>query len=322
LTRIARSHVRIGTFQYFAARNDIEALRLLADYVIERHYPDLMSTENPYLGLLASVVERQASLVSSWQLVGFIHGVMNTDNMSISGETIDYGPCAFMDSFDPDTVYSSIDQMGRYAYKNQPHIAQWNLGGFAQTLLPLLSQEMDEAVEKATEVINSFPTLFQSFYCTGMRRKIGLSLELEGDDNLVQDLLGLMTHNHMDFTLTFRRLGSLKGEKSPADSAIYEFCSDQSMLDSWLSRWRERLAKENSSDAQRQNRMRRVNPVFIPRNHLVERVIRSAEDDDNMTPFNELVDVLIRPYDDQSNYEKFTEPPRPEEVVTETFCGT
>ena len=152
--------------------------------------------------------------------------------------------------------------------------------------------------------------------------KIGLSLELECDDNLVQDLLGLMTHNHMDFTLTFRRLGSLKGEKSPADSAIYEFCSDQSMLDSWLSRWRERLAKENSSDAQRQNRMRRVNPVFIPRNHLVERVIRSAEDDDNMTPFNELVDVLIRPYDDQSNYEKFTEQPIPEEVVTDTFWGT
>ncbi len=322
LTRIARSHVRVGTFQYFAARNDMEALRLLADYVIERHYPELLSTENRYLGLLASVVKQQALLVSSWQLVGFIHGVMNTDNMAISGETIDYGPCAFMDFFDPDIVYSSIDQMGRYCYKNQPHIAQWNLGGFAQTLLPLLSQDMDEAVETATEVINTFETLFQSFYYAGMRRKIGLSLELDGDDNLVEDLIKLMADYNMDFTLTFRYLCGLKNEKSLADSVIYKLCSDQSALDLWLLHWRARLAKENSLDTQRQNTMMQVNPLFIPRNHLVERVVRAAEDDNNMTPFNELVDVLARPYDGQSGYDDFAKTPRPEEIVKETFCGT
>ena len=209
LTRIAGSHVRVGTFQYFSARRDVEALRLLADYVITRHYPELKGAVEPYLALLGAVIDRQASLVADWQLVGFIHGVMNTDNMSIAGETIDYGPCAFMDDFHPETVFSSIDHMGRYAYRNQPSIAHWNLAGFAQTLLPFVSDDQEDAVAKATKVVNTFPERFQAFYAPGLRRKIGLADIREGDDELAQSLLSSMADSRADFTLTFRGLCSL-----------------------------------------------------------------------------------------------------------------
>jgi len=322
LTRIAGSHVRVGTFQYFAARRDVEALRLLADYVITRHYPELEESVEPYLALLGAVIDRQASLISDWQLVGFIHGVMNTDNMSIAGETIDYGPCAFMDVFHPETVFSSIDHMGRYAYRNQPSIAHWNLAGFAQTLLPLMSDDQEDAVAKATEVINTFPERFQTFYTPGLCRKIGLAEIREGDEELAENLLSCMAENRADFTLSFRRLCSLNRGRTKADDSVRELFEDGSAFDQWAVRWRQRLASEGRSDLDRQTDMRAVNPAFIPRNHLVERVIRAAEDDANLTPFDELVNVLVAPYEDQPGREWFSHTPRPEEVVQQTFCGT
>ena len=322
LTRIAGSHVRVGTFQYFAARRDVEALRLLADYVITRHYPELEGADEPYLALLGAVIDRQASLVADWQLVGFIHGVMNTDNMSIAGETIDYGPCAFMDVFHPETVFSSIDHMGRYAYHNQPSIAHWNLAGFAQTLLPLVSDDQEDAVAKATEVVNTFPERFQDFYAAGLYRKIGLAYIREGDDELAQSLLSCMADNRADFTLSFRRLCSLKRDGTEADDAVRGLFADGAAFDQWAVRWRKRLASEGRSDLERQTDMRCVNPAFIPRNHRVEQVIRAAEDDGNLAPFDELVNVLAAPYEDQPGREWFENPPHPEEVVKQTFCGT
>ena len=322
LTRIAGSHVRVGTFQYFSARRDVEALRLLADYVITRHYPELKGAVEPYLALLGAVIDRQASLVADWQLVGFIHGVMNTDNMSIAGETIDYGPCAFMDDFHPETVFSSIDHMGRYAYRNQPSIAHWNLAGFAQTLLSLVSDDQEDAVAKATKVVNTFPERFQTFYAPGLRRKIGLADIREGDDELAQSLLSSMADSRADFTLTFRGLCSLNRARTQADDSVRGLFADGAAFDQWAVRWRQRLASEGRSDLERQTDMRCVNPAFIPRNHLVERVIRAAEDDGNLAPFDELVNVLAAPYEDQPGREWFTNPPRPEEVVKQTFCGT
>ncbi len=322
LTRIAGSHVRIGTFQYFSARRDVEALRLLADYVITRHYPELEGADEPYLALLGAVIDRQASLVADWQLVGFIHGVMNTDNMSIAGETIDYGPCAFMDVFHPETVFSSIDHMGRYAYHNQPSIAHWNLAGFAQTLLPLVSDDQEDAVAKATEVVNTFPERFQAFYAAGLYRKIGLAYIREGDDELAQSLLSCMADNRADFTLSFRRLCSLKRDGTEADDAVRGLFADGAAFDQWAVRWRKRLASEGRSDLERQTDMRCVNPAFIPRNHREEQVIRAAEDDGNLAPFDELVNVLAAPYEDQPGCEWFENPPHSEEMVKQTFCGT
>ena len=322
LTRIAGSHVRVGTFQYFSARRDVEALRLLADYVITRHYPELEGADEPYLALLGAVIDRQASLVADWQLVGFIHGVMNTDNMSIAGETIDYGPCAFMDVFHPETVFSSIDHMGRYAYHNQPSIAHWNLAGFAQTLLPLVSDDQEDAVAKATEVVNTFPERFQAFYAAGLYRKIGLAYIREGDDELAQSLLSCMADNRADFTLSFRRLCSLKRDGTEADDAVRGLFADGAAFDQWAVRWRKRLASEGRSDLERQTDMRCVNPAFIPRNHRVEQVIRAAEDDGNLAPFDELVNVLAAPYEDQPGCEWFENPPHSEEMVKQTFCGT
>ena len=322
LTRIAGSHVRVGTFQYFAARRDVDALRLLADYVVTRHYPELEGVGEPYLALLGAVIDRQASLVADWQLVGFIHGVMNTDNMSIAGETIDYGPCAFMDVFHPETVFSSIDHMGRYAYHNQPSIAHWNLAGFAQTLLPLVSDDQEDAVARATEVVNTFPERFQAFYAAGLYRKIGLADIRKGDDELAQSLLSCMAENRADFTLSFRRLCSLKRDGTEADDAMRELFADGSAFDQWVVGWRKRLATEGRSDLERQTDMRCVNPAFIPRNHRVEQVIRAAEDDGNLVPFDELVNVLAAPYEDQPGCEWFENPPHSEEIVRQTFCGT
>ena len=322
LTRVASSHVRVGTFQYFAARRDVEALRVLADYVISRHYPQLEESVERYLALLSAVIDQQASLMSDWQLVGFIHGVMNTDNMSIAGETIDYGPCAFMDAFHPETVFSSIDHKGRYAYRNQPSIAHWNLTRFAETLLPLVSDDQEDAVAKATEVINTFPERFQAFYAAGLYRKIGLANIREGDDELAQSLLSCMSDNRADFTLTFRRLCSLKRDGIESDDFVRGLFTDGAAFDQWATRWRQRLVSEGRSDVERQTDMRSVNPAFIPRNHRVEQVIRAAEDDNNLTPFDELVNVLAVPYEDQPDREWFENPPHPDEMVKQTFCGT
>jgi protein adenylyltransferase len=322
LTRVAQSHIRVGTFQFFAARRDEDAVRVLANHVIDRHYPDASQADNPILALLAAVIERQAELVAHWQLVGFIHGVMNTDNMSIAGETIDYGPCAFMDSYHPDTVYSSIDVRGRYAFGNQPSIAHWNLGGLANALLPLIADDQSAAVALATEAIQTFPVRFEHFYRAGLQRKLGLTEAREGDVALAQDLLTRMAENAADFTLTFRRLSDGVGESSQNDEVVSGLFEDPAVFDEWALRWRHRLASESRSAAERQRDMRSVNPAFIPRNHRVEEVIKAAVDEGDLAPFEQLIEVLASPYDEQPSQERYAAPPRPEQIVRETFCGT
>jgi uncharacterized protein YdiU (UPF0061 family) len=321
LTRVAASHIRIGTFQYFAARGDGEGLRLLADHVIARHYPDAAATEHPYRALLENVVQRQADLIARWMLVGFIHGVMNTDNMSIAGETIDYGPCAFMDHYDPATVFSSIDHHGRYAYANQPHITAWNLARFAETLLPLLNDDETKAIAQAEEVLGGFAERFQASYLAGMRRKLGLSGAETGDVQLAQDFLDLLSKAEADFTLAFRRLGEA-AENSEADEPLRGVIGRTDLPDAWVSRWRERLRGDPQSSAARRTAMLAVNPAFIPRNHRVESMIDAAVQENDFAPFEELLAVLARPFDDQPGYEKYMAPPQAHERVTQTFCGT
>jgi uncharacterized protein YdiU (UPF0061 family) len=322
LTRVAQSHVRVGTFQFFAARGDVEGVRLLADHVIERHYPDAAGADCRYRALLDAVVARQAELIARWQLVGFIHGVMNTDNMSIAGETIDYGPCAFMDVYHPQTVYSSIDQMGRYGFANQPGIAQWNLAVFAQSLLPLLADNEDKSVAEAQESIDVFPALFNDAYLAGMRSKIGLATADPGDEALIQSLLDAMTAGRADFTLTFRRLCEFSFGEAAADSALQELFNQPAAIDAWLERWRVRLQREDGGENARQAAMRSVNPAHIPRNHLVEEVIRAATDEEDFGPFERLIEVLSSPFEAKPENEHYRRPPRPDQVVHQTFCGT
>jgi len=321
LTRVASSHIRVGTFQYFAARGDIEALRHLADHVIARHYPELLSSDRPYHGLLSAVIARQAKLVARWLLVGFIHGVMNTDNTSISGETIDYGPCAFMDHYDPAQVFSSIDELGRYAYANQPRIALWNLTRFAECLLPLFSDDKDKAVEEAQTLLMAFGEEFNVAYKAGLRAKLGLFTEHEDDQALAQALLDEMAKGSADFTLTFRRLSDAAGDRE-ADPQVRQLFAEREAYDAWAERWRRRISLEPQSAAERQAVMRAVNPAFIPRNHRVEAVIKAAVDADDYSLFEELLTVLSKPYEDQPAYAAYAEPPRPEERVCQTFCGT
>ena len=322
LTRVASSHVRVGTFQYFSAREDVDALALLSNYIMKRHFPSDMSSSDPHMSLLASVIDAQATLITDWQLIGFIHGVMNTDNMSIAGETIDYGPCAFMDTFDPQKVYSSIDRMGRYAYCNQPPIAHWNIAGFAQTLLPLLSKDGSDMITEVTDVVNTFPQRFQHHYRPKLMRKIGLLDLCEANDRLAEDLFSCMSDGQADFTLTFRRLSDLKRIATAADDAFIDLFSGNSNILDWLARWRARLATENRSDIDRTIDMKTVNPLFIPRNHLIEEVIRAAVDHNDLNPFNQLLNVISRPYDEQSHMKKYAEPPMPDQIVMQTFCGT
>ena len=290
LTRVASSHIRVGTFQYFAARGDEEGLRLLCDYVIARHYPDAAGPRE----MLDRVIAAQARLIARWMCVGFIHGVMNTDNMSVAGETIDYGPCAFMDAYHPEKKFSSIDEMGRYAYANQPRIAHWNLVRLAETLLPLISEAQAQAA------IDAFPALFQDALSAGFRAKLGLRDAQPDDMTMVQELLDAMAANAADFTLTFRRL-----------------CEDAlpDAFDAWRTRWQARL-----KDADRET-MRLANPAFIPRNHRVEFALAAAQAGD-FSLFEELVRVLSRPFDDQPEFAKYADPPAPGEIVQRTFCGT
>ena len=321
LTRVAQSHVRVGTFQFFAARGDVEALRLLADHVNARHYPGAAEAERPYRALYDAVIARQADLVAKWLLIGFIHGVMNTDNMSIVGETIDYGPCAFMDTYHPETVYSSIDHMGRYAYSNQPGIAQWNLSCLGQALLPLLDKDGEAAVREAQEAIRAFPSLFDATWLGGMRHKLGLLAEREGDLALAQDLLNRMAENHADFTLTFRRLCEVAGTGPEADGPIRSLFDNPATFDGWAAQWRRRLTETPRDDEERRAAMRAVNPAFIPRNHLVEEAIAAALEG-TLVPFENLLNVLSAPYEDQPDFARYADPPRPEQVVHQTFCGT
>jgi len=322
LTRVAQSHVRIGTFQFFAARGDVEASRNLADYVIARHYPEAAGEENPYLALLNLVIGRQADLVAEWLLIGFIHGVMNTDNMSIAGETIDYGPCAFMDAYNPETVYSSIDRFGRYAYGNQPRIAKWNLTRFAETLLPLLAEDINAAVEAAQRALeDDFLSRFDQTFAAGLRRKLGLLQAEPGDTLLAKDLLDRMAANSADFTLTFRRLCDAAGD-ADRDEDLSRHFDDPSAFDEWAKRWRQRLSAEGGAPAERVAVMRRANPAFIPRNHLVEEAITAAQDHGDFGPFETLLRVLAAPYENQPGFARYAEPPRPNQVVHQTFCGT
>ena len=321
LTRVASSHIRVGTFQFFAARGDVDGVRHLADHVIARHYPEAVEAPNRYRTLLDLVIARQSELVAKWLLVGFIHGVMNTDNMSVAGETIDYGPCAFMDTYDPGTVYSSIDTLGRYAYGNQPSIAKWNLARLAETLLPLLAEDKDAAVADAQEAITAFPTHFESAYTVGLGRKIGLMERRPDDLSLAQDLLERMARNGADFTLTFRRLCDAAAN-SDADVAVRSLFADAHAFDDWAARWRQRLAEEGGEASDRQAAMRTANPAFIPRNHLVEEAIFAAVSKVDFSPFENLLTVLSRPYEDQPTLGRYAEPPRPEQVVHQTFCGT
>jgi serine/tyrosine/threonine adenylyltransferase len=321
LTRVAASHIRVGTFQFFAAQSDYEGVKTLADYVIERHYPMAAETPNKYRALLDAVIARQADLIAQWQLVGFIHGVMNTDNMSISGETIDYGPCAFMDSYDPAQVYSYIDQMGRYSYGNQPYIAQWDLARFAETLVPLLAETKAAGLQHAQEAIDAFSQQFEAAYTTGIRRKLGLTRPMDGDLALGQELIECMAESKSDFTLTFRHLVDAATNTS-SDSPFHRLFANPARIGEWLQKWRQRLTRDNGDGAARRSLMRTANPAFIPRNHRVEEALQAAVAEGNFAPFNTLLTVLSHPFEDQPCYQHYANPPRPDEVVPHTFCGT
>jgi serine/tyrosine/threonine adenylyltransferase len=320
VTRVAASHVRVGTFEFFAARGDVAGTQILADYVIDRHYPSCAHDSNPYLALLGQVVSRQADLIARWMNVGFIHGVMNTDNMAVSGETIDFGPCAFMDTFDPATVFSSIDERGRYSFVNQPNAALWNLARFAETLLPLIDADTQRAIAVATEAIGTFESLFKESWLHGMRRKLGLSTSEAADRQLVEDWLQAMQRNQADFTLSFRALCAAAGD-SQANAARGLFIN-AGEYDEWAGRWQARLSRESAAPAARAETMRAANPVYIPRNHRIEQVIVAAVERGDFAPFENLTQALAMPYVARAAFAEYENAPRPAERVLQTFCGT
>jgi serine/tyrosine/threonine adenylyltransferase len=329
LTRVAASHIRVGTFEFFAARGDVARVRRLAEYAIARHDPELADSPQPFLALLRTVAERQAALVAQWMGVGFIHGVMNTDNMAISGETIDYGPCAFMEAYNPATVFSSIDQWGRYAFANQPDIAGWNLARLAETLLPLMDEDMDRAVAQANEVIAAFPAQFRTHLLGRWRAKLGLSRADADDDRadaaLTEDWLALLQAERVDFTLAWRQLAdAAAGDEAPLRALF----GDPAAPEVWLGRWRARCADEDEGRSDEAGRvraaaMRSVNPLVIPRNHRVEEALEAASDDGDLAPFERLLDALRRPYEEAADLLPYGEP-APAEVTASyrTFCGT
>jgi uncharacterized protein YdiU (UPF0061 family) len=324
LTRVAASHIRVGTFEYFAARRDTEGTRTLADYAIARHYPEVAHGKRPYRAFLEGVISRQAHLVAQWMLLGFIHGVMNTDNTSVSGETIDYGPCAFMEAYDPGTVFSSIDSQGRYAYGNQPRIALWNLTRLAESLLPLLEQEEgteEAAVTSAQEALSVFASKYDAAHTAGLRRKLGLFTERKGDLALAQDLLERMAVNRADFTLTFRRLCDAAAA-TEGDAGVRTLLADPAAYDTWAAAWRQRLDEEPVSAQERATAMKKMNPAFIPRNHLVEIALGAAVERQDFQPFEELLDVVSHPYEERPGLEQYATPAGPKETVRWTFCGT
>ncbi len=317
LARVAKSHIRIGTLQYFASIEDTDGLKLLVDYIIKRHYSEAAETDNPALAMFDAVMRRQAYLIAHWQGIGFIHGVMNTDNMLLSGETIDYGPCAFMDSFNSAAFYSSIDHQGRYAYRNQPAIANWNLACLAQTLIPLFHADEDQSVEIAQHALNRFAELYQQQFLEVFRQKLGLTTTQEGDEQLIQDFLEILQAQRSDFTLAFRRLSELTIGTSDIKT-IFNFSNS---FDDWLTQWQARCDEETISAKARQQQMTTINPAFIPRNHLVEDAIQQAYAGDFST-FHRLNERLANPfvYDDVDH--ELALPPRPDQIVQQTFCGT
>lgn len=318
LARVAASHIRVGTFQYFAARRDTDGVRQLADYVIARHYPGAAQAERPYLALLESVARRQAALVAQWQHVGFIHGVMNTDNTTLSGETIDYGPCAFLDDYDPAKVFSSIDRAGRYSFANQPALVRWNVARLAETLLAVIDEDADAALAAASAVIDAMPDGSATAWLDGMRAKLGLSTAQEGDEALANDLLEAMHAVAADYTLVFRALGEAADGREPEGLLALP---RSPAFDAWRTRWAERLARDPRTAAERAAAMRTVNPAVIPRNHRVHEALVAAEQGE-LAPFEALLAVIRRPYDDGPAAQRYMTPPEPAERVLQTFCGT
>ena len=313
LTRVSRSHIRVGTFQYFAARQNDAAIDQLVDYVITRHYPEVADADNKALALLNAVIDAQASLIAHWQSIGFIHGVMNTDNSSITGDTIDYGPCAFMDTYAADKVFSSVDRGARYAYQNQPRIAQWNLVNFAQCLLPMMHTDKEQAVALAQDAINAFDEHFIGYYLARMRAKLGLMTEHDDDLSLATNLLSMMQDQSLDFTITFRQLT----ERSPTDAF-----APGGRLHDWHLSWQRRVDLEPGGVPAAITRMQQSNPVVIPRNHQVEAVISSAVEDNDYAPFEAMLHVVTSPFDAAHDDGPYAQPPSEDEVVTATFCGT
>ncbi|OBJ71050.1 protein adenylyltransferase SelO [Mycobacterium sp. 1274756.6] len=316
LARVAASHLRVGSFQYAAAydhhRPEAEVVRRLADHAIARHYPDAAGADNPYRELFSAVVAAQAALVARWMLVGFIHGVMNTDNMTISGQTIDYGPCAFMEAYDPATVFSSIDMAGRYAYGNQPGIAQWNLSRFAETLLPLLAEDTEQAVDWAVGILEGFPDLYEKTWSAGMRAKLGLPEDLPASEaaSLIEDLLALLQRNHRDYTSFFRSLAAVARGSAGADRAAF---TDPDSFGPWFTRWAALRPDPAAMD--------RVNPIYIPRNHLVEQALTAATAGD-LGPVEKLLEAVRFPYEPRAGLEVYAEPAPAEFGPYQTFCGT
>ena len=311
LTRVAKSHIRVGTFQFASTLNDTNKLKALADYTIDRHYPECKAKDNPYLAFLNAVIERQALLLSQWMHVGFIHGVMNTDNMSISGETIDYGPCAFMDRYHPETVFSSIDRHGRYAYANQPPIAQWNLARFAETLIPLIDHNTDKSIELASQSINNFSDQFQRAWLGGMRQKLGLFNDGANNIELINELLVLMQKNKADYTLTFRHLSS--------DAILKDAIFKDASFKVWYKNWIHCIQKQKEGEEMSKLMMLKHNPAVIPRNYLVEKALSLAVADKDYKFLNDLIAALLNPYEDSK---VFSEPPIEEDKSYQTFCGT
>lgn len=320
LTRIAKSHIRVGTFEYFATQKNTENLKTLADYTIKRHFLSLKDVANPYLSLLEIVSERQIELISKWMGVGFIHGVMNTDNTSIVGETIDYGPCAFMDEYNPSTVFSSIDAHGRYAFGNQPLIAQWNMACFANSLLGLIDKDTEKATSKAQKVINNFPNKMSEAVMSVMCKKIGLDSTKTNSQEALTKLLRIMLDNKSDYTLTFRYLSEIiKGKR---DSSFKQQFLEHNQISNWLKEWKELIKDQDLAKKEIVLSMESSNPVFIPRNHLVERAIEAAVENNDFSEMKTLLTILSNPYEEQSKYGEYMKPPKPLEVVHQTFCGT
>nr|WP_208324417.1 YdiU family protein [Orenia marismortui] len=314
LSRVAASHLRIGTFQYAANWGTDEELKILADYTIKRHFPQIEDNDNPYLSLLQEVIKKQALLIAKWQLVGFIHGVMNTDNMTISGETIDYGPCAFMNIYNPKTVFSSIDRRGRYAYKNQPPIGEWNLARFSETLLPLLDEEQEKAVKLAKDTVSSFAKLYSHNWLKGMRSKLGIFNEEIEDESLITDLLNLMEEHNSDYTNTFLALTFDNFE----DEELY----NNKEFNQWYKRWQQRLERQQESKEYSHQLMKKNNPALIPRNHRVEEALDAAVHKGDYSIMKQLLNVLSNPYAHSPEQVEYSNPPEPSDIPYQTFCGT
>ncbi len=319
LTRVASSHIRVGTFQYFAARQDTQNVKTLADYCIERHYPQLKDGDNPYLAFFDAVADVQAALVAKWMGVGFIHGVMNTDNMTISGETIDYGPCAFMDTYSPKTVFSSIDTHGRYAFGNQPSILVWNLARLAETLIPLIDPNTDQSVNILTERVSAIPSLHESYWLSGMGKKIGIQTATPEDGALIKDFLTLLNADSIDFTLAFRTLSGVLRKNNKEAEGLYE---NTKVFKEWVNRWVRRLKESEGAPEQIADAMDQTNPTYIPRNHKVEAALTAAVDATDMAPFTELLSIITKPYNEVAEGVNYSMPAPKSDVPYRTFCGT